>query len=384
MASVRNVSENRKLAYIFFLHKVCVFLFAFTAWPFLAFASPQTQSKNLKTKTQVAPLPESNGNVTEVQWQEPTYQQISGERVRVIFQGAAKPGTKIQLQSGAVSINSSMKAHDLTIHEMAPSSKEITVGPNGRFTLSLTLPFGHVQIPIVAKSPPRLAQPYVIVFSIAKKQLQKVPVKEKPFKKLSQWNFGLEIRSVNYSQTNLNNLNETMLAPVISYQEQFAKRWSFQAESFIDAVRDVPFATNQNNDMARFWDSNADIIYSIPLRSPNWSIGIAGGFYYMTTFSSGESFGFTNLWGPEIYPIVRFVPNNKNTFEFYFKYAPVLSQMPFNFSNNESNAGIEWTKITRAKRSVSFKVELLQDSLAQGSSFTKSTAVNLGILFGVP
>ncbi len=355
MASVQLILTNRAIGAI-----VCAL------WIFVIVSAQPTLAAS---QIQVSP------SSFQVHWSEPKcVRLIDKTHGRFLIEGKADPGVEIQIEPNAVVIDPPESVQKLTIENMAPSFMQTTVGKSGRFKILLTLPFQRVEIPFQATISQLPTQHYVLAV-LANKLI---------FKQSSRWNFGLEVRSVNYSQTNLSNLNEIMLAPVVSYQEQFAKRWSFQATTFIDVARDTPLATNQNNDMVQFWDSSANVIYSTPLKSPKWSVGIAGGFYYMTTYSSGASFGFTNLWGPEIYPIFRFAPNNKNIFDFYFKYDPVLSQMPFNISNNESNVGIEWTKSNRAKRSISFKLELLQDALTQGSSSTRSTAVNLDILFGVP
>ena len=311
----------------------------------------------------------------QVHWHAPKFVQlVDKQHGRFIIAGKTKPGVKIKLEPDATSIDSRNRAHELTTEEMAPSSKAITVGPSGRFKIFLTLPFQHDQIPFVATMTGRHEKHYILSMLFKNQQ----------FKKSSRWKFGLETRSVAYSQTNINNLNETMLAATISYYRTFAKRWSFQTQSFIDVAQEGTFSTNPADMSARFWGLNSDMIYAIPLDRKKWSVGIAGGFFYMTMLPSGMSFGFNNLWGPELYPIFRYALDNKNTFDFYFKYAPIYSQISVNFNNYETSAGAEWTKLNSDNRSISLKLELLQNAFNNGSASGKATAVNLGVSYGVP
>ncbi len=334
-----------------------------------------------------------------VKWDNPKFVQLIGnERGRFIFEGKTMPGAKIEIERGAVSIDARRGISNLTITEMAPSQrqtifgpnaimmgpiiKEFMVGPSGRFKIFLTLPLAYADIPFKVTLSHSRVENYVIAMKFDKKLISAAI--EAKTKKQGMWRFGLEARSVAYSQTNMSNLNETMLAAQISYERQFTKRWSFRTQSFIDIARDTPFTTTQSDVSARFWGLNSDFIYFVPLRSPKWSLGVAGGFYYMTMFPSGQSFGFGNMWGPELFPILRYSRSSKNIFDFYFRYAPAGSQITTNFMSHESAVGGTWQKLYNKDRSISLNVEFLQDEFINGDVSTKSNAINFGVSYGVP
>ncbi len=326
----------------------------------------------------------------KVQWIAPKFVKlVDSHRGRIMISGAAKPGTKIELGPYAASIDAHSQAHDLTSTEMSPSPKEITVGPSGDFKFYLTLPFEHVQIPFVATSKSQKTQSYILIMVVRK---NRAPIVVSGFQKMtnkSRWNFGLLGRSVTFSQTNLYSLNETMLAVDVSYKHEITKRWSFQAQSFVDIAGNAPLSTAQELP-SHYWHLNSDIIYLLPFHSPKWSIGIAGGLYYMTMFSSGTKFGYSNLWGPELYPIFNYSLNSDDAMSFYFKYSPNASNFSPNFTNHEAAAGVEWTRFfnnqeqSRSKKSLTFKLEYLQDAFSKGGLSTQSSAINFGVLYGIP
>ncbi len=319
-----------------------------------------------------------------VHWRAPKFERIvDGQHVRVMLDGTADPGTKIKITPYTVSFDSQMRAHDLTLKQMAPSSNEITIGPDYNFKIFLTLPLQHVEIPFDVTLGPNKQQD-IITMLVSKNHVVQVGAKPEHSKMQSRWGFGVEARSVAYSQTNKNNLTETMLAATLSYQLMLSKDWSFKTGTFMDLAGSVPFSTTQNEMSARFWGFHSDMIYLLPIRSRRWSAGIVGGAFYMTMFPSGQSFGYDNLWGPELYPFLDYRPNAKNNFDFYYKFAPVYSQGFISFSNHESDIGAEWTSIRLNKRTISVKLDLLQDQFIEGGTKTESSAVNLGITYGIP
>ena len=320
----------------------------------------------------------------QVQWSMPKFVRfVDRQHARFIIAGKTTPGVKIQIESGAALVDSQMRSYDLTFNKMAPNAKQIIVGPGGQFVFYLTLPFTYVQIPFQATLK-KYSRYYILSTAINKSSCLQIAARRRQFKKSSLWKFGLEARSVSFSQTNKNNLYENMLAATTSYKLMLSKSWSARADAFIDLAGATPFSTNQNEMSARFWGLNSDLIYLIPMRSKKWSLGVVGGFYYTTMLPSGQSFGYDNLWGPEIYPILSYTLNAKNSFHFYYKYAPVYAQDSVSFSDHESDMGVEWARLRRKKRTISIKLDLLQDQFIEQGANTQSTAINLGVSYGVP
>ena len=369
MCYVRRILSNRAIAGVFENRKTKRPLFVFSPHTWIIFFVLVTGSQLAFATT--APSP----GKFHIQWSTPKFiHMVDKNHARFLIKGKTKPGVTIQLKHHAVLIDAPNKVSDLTTNEMAPSATQITVDASGNFKIYLTLPLKHVEIPFKATDRQLLVKHYILAVLLNRPR----------FTPSSRWNFGLEARSVAYSQTNLNNLNETMLALDVAYQHTFTKQWSIKAQSLIDIAGAIPFSTSQNEMYARYWHGDFDGIYALPLSLHKWSINIAGGLYYMTMLPSGFNFGYGDLWGPEIYPILRYSLDNKNAFGFYFKYAPNMSQFSPNFKNHESAAGFEWTKFYSNKQCISFKVGFLQDSFNNGDQATQSNAINFGISMGIP
>ncbi len=183
-----------------------------------------------------------------VHWHSPKFERIvDGQHVRVILEGTADPGTKIKIAPYAVSFDSKMRAHDLTLKQMAPSSNEITIGPDHNFKISLTLPLQHVEIPFDVSIGSQKQQ-NIITMLVSKNHVVQVGAKSEPSKMQSRWGFGVEARSVGYTQTSKSNLSETMFAADLSYQLLLSKQWTFSGHSFFDLAGNTPNGTAMLND----------------------------------------------------------------------------------------------------------------------------------------
>ena len=339
---------------------------------FVAIVSPRVAvASSIDSVTDSTP----SGERFHVQWHTPKFIKfIDKQHGRFDIEGKTNPGVKIKIESNAATIDPPDTVHDLTLKEMAPSPEQITVGKDGRFKILLTLPFKHVEIPFTATASQSPARHYIVA----------VLVKKFAFKQSSRWNFGVQTRSVSYSQTNTSNLNENMLAATVSYRLMLSKHWSVKADTFMDLAGTTPFSTNQNEMSARFWGLNSDLVYLIPMRSQKWSLGIAGGLYYSTMFPSGQNFGYYNLWGPELYPIIKENLNNNNSLDYYFKYAPAGAQLPASFNSHEFTAGATWTRFYSDKRSLSLSLDFVQDEFIQNNFTAKANAINFGVSYGAP
>ncbi len=82
-----------------------------------------------------------------------------------------------------------------------------------------------------------------------------------------------------------------------------------------------------------FLGVNARVGYKLStVRSP-WSLTLAAGMYFTTMYnstkftSSGQGFGFTNMAGPQIYPILRKELNAGRFWSAYLKFSPVSQNL---------------------------------------------------------
>lgn len=150
------------------------------------------------------------------------------------------------------------------------------------------------------------------------------------------WVMGLGVTSINYTQTSLPSLSEVALTPKVSYQVPLKNGWDFGANTYMTAA---PLSTNQSNMTAYFLGINARFGYKLPfIRSP-WTLSVAGGGYFTTMFTSGSSFGFRNMLGPQVFPVLRLSVSKLNSLATYFKYSPVTAIGSLGFGSHSSPRG---------------------------------------------
>lgn len=83
--------------------------------------------------------------------------------------------------------------------------------------------------------------------------------------------------------------------------------------------------------------------YSVTDAHSVWDFSIRGGAYYSTTSVSGNAFGFTDMFGPEIYPVLSRSFAKGGVASLHFKYAPVIDPSSgFTFSSNALDAGLSY------------------------------------------
>lgn len=193
------------------------------------------------------------------------------------------------------------------------------------------------------------------------------------------WNIGLGLTTISYTQTSFAGINEVALTPKILYQEPLSDNWDIGGSVFMTAAT---LSTSQSGVSASFLGVNARIGYRLPFIPSPFSLSIATGLYYTTMFTSGETFGFQNMIGPQVFPVLRLDLSHGNSMGAYFKYSPVTSPSSVGFASHEFATGLAYTHLLPGGHSVSvtFDYSYLQVNVA-GASAT-STNVTIGASYG--
>lgn len=164
-------------------------------------------------------------------------------------------------------------------------------------------------------------------------------------KRVPRWGVsgGIGISYIDYSQTATDDIRSVSLREMgitgrIGYDYHLVpKRWDLGLSMAATAL--VPFA-NLNEQYypqlgeaapsgsIRFLDLNARVGYTLPWLKGSWALTLMGGLYYTTTFCSvtpNFPFGFSNLMGPQLFPVLRKRLANGDGLSAYLKYSPVSS-----------------------------------------------------------
>jgi hypothetical protein len=160
---------------------------------------------------------------------------------------------------------------------------------------------------------------------------------------------GAGLSFLNYTQTGSSvtgvesvTFHETAITVKGTYTQRFGKSpWDVGFTGFMTAL---PLSADIGGTTARFLGLNLRFGYTFPSVTDPWKITLAGGLYYTTMFVSTSTlpttFGFQNLMGPQLFPVVRYQLHNGNSISTYFKYSPVSSGGGFSMDNLSSSREI--------------------------------------------
>jgi len=115
-----------------------------------------------------------------------------------------------------------------------------------------------------------------------------------------------------------------------------------------------------------------------------WSWGILAGGYYTTMIVSDDLFGFKNMTGPQLFPVLRYQVNKESSVSGYAKYSPILSAeglLPF--SQRELAFGMSYQRALSSTSSLSFSLDLadLQLEISTVAVSSRSLSASVGINF---
>lgn len=106
-------------------------------------------------------------------------------------------------------------------------------------------------------------------------------------------------------------------------------------------------SSNRANERIRFLNGDLQLGYFWPQESQSWSFSLWMGMYLKTTFASAAAsynlFGFKNLRGPEIFPLLRWRTSWRGIFSTYVKFSPIAngtSLLPL--SSHDLNCGLSY------------------------------------------
>lgn len=159
--------------------------------------------------------------------------------------------------------------------------------------------------------------------------LEAVKQKQKPLPSASirKWSFSL---GTAYSLLSYNN-------PGFTHQEETALTAKLGISYNLTDYFDLGFAgfytfyplSADIDPEARFLGLNLRLGYRLPIRSSRWQYKIMAGYYYLTMIVEGNAYGYLNIGGPQIFPVVRYEFPGGTFVSTYFKFSPVAPNFVF-------------------------------------------------------
>jgi hypothetical protein len=132
----------------------------------------------------------------------------------------------------------------------------------------------------------------------------------------------LGVTSISYTETEVANYSSTALTLKANYFRPTPfKRWNIGVGGFFTLLPIQESAPAS----ARFLGVNLRLGYSLIANPTVWRIGIYGGFYLTTMYVKNDQFGFNDISGPQIFPVVRRIFSGGRSASAYLKYAALVS-----------------------------------------------------------
>lgn len=191
---------------------------------------------------------------------------------------------------------------------------------------------------------------------------------------------GLGLTSLKYAQTNVPDFNEFALTVKggVSYR-LVPDKFDLSLSGFMNAL--VLSTSSAAGYSVRYLGVNARVGYHLVKAPSPLRVVLNGGLYYNTSFGS---IGFSNMYGPQLYPELSYIFSNGHAALLYVKYSPALFQQKIDFSRNKEVAtGLYYLFPLNAKyrMAVGFDISKLDLSTDTDSAATTTYSLSTGLSF---
>ncbi|MEK6579872.1 MAG: hypothetical protein AABZ55_11650 [Bdellovibrionota bacterium] len=190
---------------------------------------------------------------------------------------------------------------------------------------------------------------------------------------------GLSI--LNYRESFQQNFSQKAITLKLSYNHFiFPPNWELGGTAYYTLAS---LLSDQPGVGMRFLGVNSRLGYALPFVKLPWRATIMAGFYYTTTFVTGNQFGFENLMGPQIFPVVKRLIGSRDSLGAYFKFSPVGKGFSLlTFSNREVAFGLNLTRSFNRGKSASLSVDLASLDLVIDGIRLISNSASFSIGYG--
>lgn len=184
-----------------------------------------------------------------------------------------------------------------------------------------------------------------------------------------------------YRETLVPDFSQTALTAKASLGYVLAPpRWDLGISGYFTAL---PLTANRADASLRFLGVNLRAGYALPAVAEPWRLAIMAGLYYTTTFVTGDAFGFQNMAGPQIFPVLRRSVDSRNSVSAYFKYSPILSGVVPSFSSSEIASGASWSRLLSGGGNVSVSIDVARLGINIGGVLDiVSNSATIGTAYG--
>lgn len=198
------------------------------------------------------------------------------------------------------------------------------------------------------------------------------------------FSLGLLYSIISYRESEVPDLDEQALTLKAGASRRFSKKWEASVGAYLTLL---PLSQTETTG-ARFFGANLRLGFTPSLfHYSNTRLTLNGGLFYTTMLVAGNVYGFRNMAGPQIFPVLSHRFENRNQLSTYFKFSPVATAgSAFTPGNREIAAGGAYAWRLRNLKTIAFSIDLADLTLnvpQSGQTIEiRSRSVSAGITYG--
>jgi len=146
----------------------------------------------------------------------------------------------------------------------------------------------------------------------------------------------------------------------------------------------LPFSEAWPNMTMRFFGMNGRVGGRLPWLSEPWTLKLMVGGYFATVFVTNNRYGYANIGGPQIYPMVIRVLSGGHSLSGYLKFSPIMDGISvLGLASREIAGGLAlvWQAAPRSIRLGLDISELRIDMGRAGVIETRTGSISVGLIF---
>jgi len=248
------------------------------------------------------------------------------------------------------------------------------------YKVSIPLGGERTVIRLIAVGPDGQVEREKIVIFLEDYKLADHEARRRP-KQLSSVMTSVGITSIRYQETGLPDFRMLALTAKISYRKVISPpNWDLGTNLFFNAV---PLWDTDQNVTVRYIGLNFRIGYVVPSIYEPWRLSILGGWYYTAMLVTNNLFGFKNLNGPQLFPLLRKGIGGRKSIYIYAKFSPLSSGFKIlALSNREVAVGLGMIIRIRKVRSMIVSLDYNNIRYTENDISTVSDSASLSLGYG--
>lgn len=197
----------------------------------------------------------------------------------------------------------------------------------------------------------------------------------------NKFSVGLGSTLISYSETGVSDYSSIALTGKANFSRSiFSARWSVGISGYLTLL---PIRQNYAAN-ARFLGLNFRLGYHFLNIPAPWKVSLQVGSFYTTMFVSGNQFGFENVNGPQLYPVVQRTLKDGKSVRSYLKISPLTTNSSgFSFKSREIAFGADYTFSTYREKPLSIGMDFSDLLIKLTEQDLAAKTISLSLTIGI-